>query len=202
MVIVGLTGSIAMGKSTVAGMFASLGAPVFDADVAVREFYASPQGDIVEEAFPGVVVEGSVDRTRLAARVLGDAPALERLEALVHPAVASRRAEFLAQARASGRRIVVLDIPLLFETNAERSVDVVLVVSAPAPAQRRRALRREGMTEQKLEAILARQTPDAAKRRRAHVVIDTGLEKAHTRAQIEGLMRALAAMQGRISDHA
>jgi dephospho-CoA kinase len=201
-VIAGLTGSIAMGKSTVAEMFAELGAPVFDADAAVREFYASADAGIVEKAFPGVLVDGRVDRARLAERVLGDASALRRLEGLVHPAVASRRAQFLRQAAAQGRRIAILDIPLLFETQAERSVDVVLVVSAPEAAQRERALARDGMTPQKLEAILERQTPDGEKRRRAHAVIDTGLDKPRTRAQIDGLMRALAAMPGKARDHA
>ncbi len=201
MIVAGLTGSIAMGKSTVGKMFAALGAPVFDADAAVREFYQTPQASAVEAAFPGVTVGGAVDRDRLAAATLSDPAALRRLEEIVHPEVARRRQAFLAAAAAAGRRLVVVDVPLLFETEGESSVDLVVVVSAGAEAQRARALLRPGMSEAKLAAILARQTPDAEKRRRAHFVIDTSGELAATRAQVAGLMRALAADPGqRASD--
>ncbi len=145
-----------MGKSTVAGMFAELGVPTFDADEAVRHFYAGEGAAAIEGAFPGVVVSGQVDRERLGSRVLGDAEALRRLEGLVHPAVAQARGLFLKHADAAGRRLVVVDVPLLFETGGEANVDLVIVVSAPAPVQRARALARAGMTAAKLDAILSR----------------------------------------------
>ena len=140
MIIAGLTGSIAMGKSTIAGMFAELGVPTFDADDAVRAFYAGDGAKAVEAAFPGVMVSGQVDRERLGSRVLGDAEALKRLEGLVHPAVAQARVHFVERAAAAGRRLVIVDVPLLFETGGEASVDLVIVVSASASIQRARAL--------------------------------------------------------------
>lgn len=196
MLVVGLTGSIAMGKSTVAGMFASLGAPVFDADAAVRDFYAGPGARIVEAAFPGVSGEGGVDRERLARQALGDREALARLEALVHPEVAKARQAFFDRARSEGRRTAVVDVPLLFETGGHGAVDLVAVVSAPYPIQRARALRRPGMTAEKLDHILSRQMPDVDKRQRAHVVIDTGVGIEDTRNQVRQFMRAVAAMEG------
>ena len=196
MIIAGLTGSIAMGKSTAAEIFARLGWPVFDADAAVRAFYAADGAPLIERAFPGVVFEGVVDRNRLAEKVLGDNAAMARLEAIVHPAVARRRRQFLADAADQRRRGAALDIPLLFETGGERRVDVVIVVSAGAAAQRARALARPGMSDEKLAAILARQTPDGEKRRRAHFVIDTSGELAHSRRQVEDVVRALAAAPG------
>ena len=196
MIVAGLTGSIAMGKSTVGRMFAELGAPVFDSDAAVREFYRSDQAEAVEAAFPGVRIDGDVDRGRLAAATLGDPAALQRLEGIVHPDVARRRQTFLAAAAAAGRRLAVVDVPLLFETGGEKTVDVVVVVSAGAEAQRVRALSRPGMSEAKLAAILARQTPDAEKRRRAHCVIDTRGPYPATRAQVAAVLRALAAVPG------
>ncbi|THD45808.1 MAG: dephospho-CoA kinase [Bradyrhizobium sp.] len=196
MIVAGLTGSIAMGKSTVAQMFAALGAPVFDADAAVREFYRTPEAGAVEAAFPGVAVGGEIDRTRLAEAALADPEALKRLEAIVHPEVARRRIAFLKAATSAGRRLALVDVPLLFETGGEKSVDLVVVVSASAAIQRARALKRPGMNEAKFEAILARQTPDAEKRRRAHFIIDTSGELAATRAQVASLMRALAAAPG------
>jgi dephospho-CoA kinase len=202
MIVAGLTGSIAMGKSTVGKMFAALGAPVFDADAAVREFYRTPEASAVEAAFPGVTVDGAIDRDRLAAVTLHDPAALRRLEAIVHPEVARRRQTFLAAAAAAGRRFVVVDVPLLFEIEGEGSVDLVVVVSAGADAQRARALLRPGMSEAKLAAILARQTPDAEKRRRAHFIIDTSGELAATRAQVASLVRALAADPGRRANDA
>ena len=197
MIVAGLTGSIAMGKSTVGRMFAELGAPVFDSDAAVREFYRSDEAEAVEAAFPGVRLDGDVDRCRLSAATLGDPTALRRLEEIVHPDVARRRIAFLAAAAAAGRRVAVVDVPLLFETGGEATVDVVVVVSAGPEAQRRRALSRPGMTEAKLAAILARQTPDAEKRCRAHCVIDTRGPYPATRSQVAALLRALAAVPGR-----
>ena len=192
MLIAGLTGSIAMGKSTIATMLNELGFPVFDADAAVRDYYAAEGAQVIEAMFPGVVVDGVVDRERLGARVLSDDAAIRRLEAIVHPAVGERRAKFLEAARASGRRMAVLDIPLLFETGGEKRVDLVIVVSAKPEQQRARALARPGMTEDQFEAILARQTPDDEKRRRAQVVIDTSGTLEDSRAQVERLARALA----------
>jgi len=193
-IVAGLTGSIAMGKSTVAAMFAELGVPTFDADDAVRDFYAGDGAKAIEAAFPGVTDGGQVDRERLGARVLGDKEALQRLEGLVHPAVAEARAQFLSRAAAAGRRLVIVDVPLLFETGGEASVDLVVVASAPETIQRARALGRTGMTEAKLDAILARQTSDAEKRRRAHFVIDTRGRLELTRAVVAQFMRATAAM--------
>ena len=202
MIVAGLTGSIAMGTSTVASMFSALGCPVFDADAAVRDFYQTDGVPIMEAAFPGVTVEGVVDRQRLAANVLGNAAARTKLEAIVHPAVATRRKTFLGDARAAGRRIVFLDVPLLFETGGERSVDLVVVVSAAPQVQRARALARPGMSVEKFEALLSRQTPDAEKRRRAHYVIDTDQPLEHTRAQAEGLVRAVTGLPGKGISHA
>jgi len=196
LIVVGLTGSIAMGKSTVAQIFASLGAPVFDADLAVREFYRSPGVAALEASFPGVVEAGEVNRERLAAATLGDPEALARLERIVHPEVGGLRQAFLERARAQGRRVVILDVPLLFETGGEKAVDLALVVSAGEAVQRARALARAGMSAAKLEAILARQASDAEKRRRAHFVIDTNSTLEQTRAQAAGVLRAIAAMTG------
>jgi dephospho-CoA kinase len=201
-IVAGLTGSIAMGKSTVGGMFAELGVPVFDADEAVRDFYAGDGARLVGEAFPGVAVMGQIDRQQLGARVLGDADALRRLESLVHPAVAQARVQFLERAAAEGRRLAVVDIPLLFETGGDSSVDFVIVVSAPEPIQRARALARDAMTVAKLDAILLRQTSDVEKRRRAHFVIDTRGSLNQTRAIVAQFMRATAAVVGGRARHA
>ena len=202
MIIAGLTGSIAMGKSTVAGMFADLGVPTFDADDAVRDIYAGDGAKAVQAAFPGVMVAGQVDRERLGSRVLGDAEALQRLEGLVHPAVAQARVRFLERAAAAGRRLAIVDVPLLFETGGEASVDLVIVVSAPASIQRVRAMGRPGMTEAKLEAILSRQTSDGEKKRRAHFVIDTRGRLELTRDVVAQFMRSTAAMAGGRTRHA
>jgi dephospho-CoA kinase len=196
-IVVGLTGSIAMGKSTVAAMFAEFGVPTFNADDAVREFYADGEGaKSIETAFPGVMVDGKIDRERLGARVLGDPTALERLEGLVHPSVAKARNRFLERAAAEGRRMAIVDVPLLIETGGDSDVDLVVVVSAPESVQRARALAREGMTEAKLEALMARQASDAAKRRRAHFIIDTRGSRQSTRAVVAQFMRAGAALAG------
>lgn len=196
MIVVGLTGSIAMGKSTVASMFAEFGVPAFNADDAVREFYAGEGAQSIEAAFPGVMVDGKIDRERLGARVLGDMTALGRLEGLVHPWVANARRRFVERATAEGRRMAIVDVPLLVETGGDADVDVVVVVSAPEGVQRARALARQGMTEAKLEAVLARQASDADKRRRAHFVIDTRGSRSLTRAVVAQFMRAGAALPG------
>jgi dephospho-CoA kinase len=197
-IVAGLTGSIAMGKSTVARIFAQLGCPVFDADSAVRDFYRAEGAALVEAAFPGVVVDSVVDRERLGTRVLSEDHAISRLEAIVHPAVALRRTRFLEHARDLGRRIALCDIPLLFETGGERACDLVMVVSARPEVQRARALSREGATRAKFEAMIARQMSDIEKRRRAHFVIDTNGPLDESRAQVENLVRAIAASPGGI----
>lgn len=202
MIVAGLTGSIAMGKSTVAAMFAALGTRVFDADAAVRAFYAGEGAKRIDGVFPGVLVDGRVDRDRLSRIVLNDREALARLEKIVHPAIAAMRSDFVSRASSEGRRVAVVDVPLLFETGGDEAVDCVVVVSAPAAAQRSRALSREGMTEEKLDAILERQTPDPEKRRRAHFVIDTGGALSTTQAQVAQFLRAASGLEGRTTRHA
>jgi dephospho-CoA kinase len=192
MIVVGLTGSIAMGKSTLAAMFRELGVPVFDADAAVHEVYRGAIASEVETAFPGVSVNGSVDRDRLSKFVVGDAKALKILEAIVHPAVAALRTKFLEQARQTGSRVVILDVPLLFETEGDRSVDVVLTVSARPEIQRGRIFARLGANSERSTALLARQTPDVEKRRRAHFTIDTNGSLADSRRQAEDFLRAVS----------
>ncbi|MFN3450495.1 MAG: dephospho-CoA kinase [Roseococcus sp.] len=189
----GLTGGIGMGKSTAARAFRRLGVPVFDADAAVHALQAKGGRAVrpIAAAFPGSVREGAVDREALRRAVLGDPAALGRLEAIVHPLVRREQARFLARWRGRGARLVVLDIPLLFETRADRrGLDAVLVVSAPAAVQRARVLARPGMTPQRLAAILARQMPDAEKRRRADHVIRTGLSRHHAQAAVRRLVRS------------
>lgn len=197
MIVVGLTGSIAMGKSTVAAMFAEEGAPVFDSDAAVHLLYRGPEAATIEAAFPGVLIGGAVDRDRLAQRVVGDSVALARLEAIVHPLVGKARDVFLARAAAERRRLVVIDVPLLFESGADRSVDAILVVSASEAVQKQRALAREGMTLARFDKIIARQIPDREKRRRAHMIIDANGPIETTRAQVRGFLRSAAAMPGK-----
>jgi dephospho-CoA kinase len=202
-IVVGLTGSIAMGKSTAAAMFAAEGAPVFDADLAVHVFYRSPGAQAVENAFPGVLVDGAIDRDRLAQNVLGAPAAIARLEAIVHPEVRKMRQTFLDAAAAQGRRLVVVDIPLLFESGGDKAVDVVVVVSASEYVQKARALARQGMTLERFEKIIAKQTPDREKRRRAHMVVDTNGAFEATRAQVRGFLRCAATMTGkRTGSHA
>jgi len=198
MIVLGLTGSIAMGKSETARMFRELGVPVFDADAAVHALYAEGGAAVgpIAEAFPGAVSGGAVDREALAARVLGDSEAIARLEAIVHPLVRDAERAFLDKARQEGAALAVLDIPLLFETGGEGRADRIVVVSAPADLQRERALARPGMTQEKFDAILARQVPDAEKRRRADFVVDSsrGLEDAFD--QVRGIVEQLTAMPG------
>lgn len=193
MIVVGLTGSIGMGKSTTARMFADEGVPVYDADAAVHAIYA-PGGAAVapiEAAFPGVTDEHGVDRAKLSHRVVGKPEELKRLEAIVHPLLGGDRATFFGDAQAKGADIVVLDIPLLFETGGEKAMDAVVVVSAPAEIQRDRVLGREGMDEAKLDAILARQMKDEEKRARAHFVVDTGQGLDQARAQVREILATL-----------
>jgi len=202
MIVVGLTGSIAMGKSTVASMFLQFGIPVFDADAAVRDFYSGDGAKAVEDIFPGVLAEGRVDRERLSRFVLCDVGALERLESLVHPIVAQARSEFVREAALSGRRLAVVDVPLLFEVGAESTVDVIVVVSAAEPLQRARALARYGMTGERLDSILSRQTSDSEKRRRSHFIIDTNGSLDRTRHQVSQLLRCAAGMERGRNHHA
>jgi len=190
--ILGLTGSIGMGKSTVAGMLTELGVPVFDADAAVHRLQG-PDGALVEAieaAFPGTTGPGGVDRLKLGPMVLGQPEQLARLEALIHPAVAAMREEFLAEN--AGKPLLVFDIPLLYEKGGCQGVDAVAVVSAPAEQQQARVLARPGMTPEKFAAILKLQVPDAEKRARADFVIDTGTSLAETRAQVAQMVHALA----------
>ncbi len=195
-IVLGLTGSIGMGKSTTAAMFRRQGVPVHDADDAVHRLYAGAAVELVEREFPGVTVNGRIDRDKLAARVVEDRHALKRLEAIVHPLVRADADRFLNEHREKATPLVVLDIPLLFETGGRERVDQVLVVSAPAAVQRDRVLFRPGMTVEKFEAILARQMPDAEKRRLADFVIDTsrGLEAANRE-----VARIIAALSSRNS---
>lgn len=193
MIIIGLTGSIGMGKSTVAAMFAEEGAPGFDSDAAVHALYAPGGAAVapVEAAFPGVTKDGAIDRAALSARVVGNAEAIKRLEEIVHPLVRAAQMEFLQQHRDAGAPFVVLDTPLLFEGGGARLVNKTVVVSAPADVQRTRVLARLGMTVEKFEAILARQMPDAEKRALADFVIDTGVSFEETRTQVRGVLDAL-----------
>ena len=201
MIILGLTGSIGMGKSTTSQMFQAEGVPVYDSDAAVHALYASGGAAVapVQAAFPGVVVDGAIDRTRLSAAVMGNSEALAVLESIVHPLVGAHRIGFFEDAQAQGADVVVLDIPLLFETGGEKKVDKVVVVSAPAQVQRQRVLARAGMDVAKFEAILARQTPDAEKRARADFVIDTGRGLDAARQQVRDILtrlRAAAPLEG------
>jgi len=195
MLVIGLTGSIGMGKSTAVAMLRRLGLPVHDADAAVHALMAKGGAAVaaVEAAFPGVVVDGAVDRRRLGDRVLGDPAALRRLEAILHPLARASARRFLAKQARLRRPLAVLDIPLLFETGGEALCDVVIVVSAPAATQRLRVLGRPGMTEARLQAVLDRQMPDAEKRRRADFVVQTGLDKAHSLNQLRRIVTLLRA---------
>lgn len=195
MIVLGLTGSIGMGKSTTTAMFADEGALVWNADEAVHALYARGGAAVgpVGEAFPGVVVDGAVDRTRLAEALGRDESAFRRLEAIVHPLVAAGRLADLEAAAARGVRLAVLDIPLLFETGGDAAVDAVVVVTADAAVQAERVLARPGMTRERLEAILARQLPDAEKRRRADFVIDTGLGLEAARGRVREIVGTVLA---------
>jgi dephospho-CoA kinase len=197
MFILGLTGSLGMGKSTTAGFFAEAGVPVHDADAVVHALYEGEAAAAIEAAFPGTTVGGKVDRNRLAARVLDNPGALRTLEAIVHPLVREAEARFLADARARGAEVVVLDIPLLLETASHQRVDAIVVVTAPSETQRRRVLERPGMTPDKLDALLARQMADSEKRRHADFVVDTSQGFDAARAQVKEILRAVATMPKR-----
>ncbi len=197
MIVLGLTGSIGMGKSTVAGFFAACGVPVYDADAAVHRLYAGDAVPLIEAAFPGTTQDGMVDRGRLAARVVGDPAALKRLEAIVHPLVRRAQEQFLADAEAAGAPVAVLDIPLLFETGGDVHCDAVVVVSAPAETQAARVMGRPGMTEEKFTGLLAKQMSDAEKRRRADFVVDTSMDFDSTRAQVRAILLKAATLPRR-----
>jgi dephospho-CoA kinase len=191
MIVLGLTGSAAMGKSTTAKMFTDEGVPVFDADAVVHALYAGEAVAPVEAAFPGVSVDGRIDRERLAARVFNDPASLKKLESIVHPLVRAAQDKFRADAEKSGAQIAVLDIPLLFETGGDARVDAVVVVTAPVEVQHRRLLERPDMTEKKIEGMLARQLSDSEKRRRADFIIDTSHGFDAARAQVREILRRL-----------
>jgi dephospho-CoA kinase len=197
MLVLGLTGSLGMGKSTTAKFFAEEGVPVHDADAAVHRLYAGEAAPLIEAAFPGTTVDGKVDREKLGKAVLGNADAIKQLEQIVHPLVRADEQRFLRAAEASGAMVAVLDIPLLYETGGDKRCDAVVVVSAPAEMQRKRAFERPGMTEEKLQALLAKQMPDAEKRARADFVVDSGkgFEAAH--AQVREILKRVSTMEKR-----
>jgi dephospho-CoA kinase len=197
MIVLGLTGSVGMGKSATAKMFADEGVPVFDADAAVHTLYEEEAAPLIEAAFPGTVSAGRVDRERLSQAVVGNKEAFARLEAIIHPLVRKARKDFLIAAKAKGAQVAVLDIPLLFETGGERKVDKTVVVSAPHPVQKERVLARPDMTEGKFSAIVAKQMPDSEKRKKADFVIDTsrGFEAAHE--DVRAILRTLSKTKGK-----
>ncbi|MFZ1198132.1 MAG: dephospho-CoA kinase [Pseudolabrys sp.] len=197
MFVLGLTGSLGMGKSTTAKFFAEEGVPLHDADAEVHRLYERDATPLIEAAFPGTTVGGKVDRDKLAQRVLGDPVAIRKLEGIVHPLVRRAEEHFLAEAARKGASIVVLDIPLLFETGADRRCDAVVVVSAPADVQRARVFERPGMTEEKFDAILVKQMPDAEKRARADFLVDTSTGFGAARARVREILARAATMPKR-----
>ncbi|WP_298258355.1 dephospho-CoA kinase [Bradyrhizobium sp.] len=199
MIVLGLTGSIGMGKSTTANLFAEAGVPVYDADAAVHRLYEGEAVAAIEAAFPGTTANGKVDRNRLSARVVHDSAAMRRLEEIVHPMLGASRHRFLQDAEQSGAPVAVVDVPLLFETGGEKRVDAVVVVTTSAELQRERILTRPNMTEEKLDAILARQMPDAEKRKRAHFVVDTSHGLDPVRLRIRDILAEAAKLPPRRS---
>ena len=197
MLILGLTGSIGMGKSTTAKLFAEAGVPVYDADAAVHKVYESEAAPAVEAAFPGTTVDGRVDRAKLSAKVVHDPAAIRQLEQIVHPMLGASRQKFLDDAERSGAAVVVMDIPLLFETGGEKRVDAVVVVTTAPESQRERILARGTMTNEALDAILARQLPDAEKRKRADFVVDTSHGLDPVRAAIRDILAEVVKMPQR-----
>ena len=195
--VLGLTGSIGMGKSTTAGLFVERGVPLHDADAAVHRLHRGRAAAPIAAAFPGTVVDGVVDRARLGAAVLGKPEALRRLEEIIHPLVREEEEDFLVRCRREGAGLAIIDVPLLFETGGEGRCDAVLVVTAPAAVQRKRVLARPGMSADKLEAILSRQMPDAEKRRRAHFLVDTSRGLVAAGREVGSILRALAGRPGR-----
>lgn len=192
MIILGLTGSIGMGKSTTAEMFREAGVDVYDADATVHALYSGAATPLVESAFPGTSDGGVVDRKKLGDRVLGDADALKRLEAIIHPLVHGEQQKFLAAAREAGAKLVVLDIPLLFEGGRENTVDAVIVVTASQEIQRKRVLARPGMTNERFVNILEKQIPDAIKREKADFLIDTGLGMNAARTKVAEIIKSVS----------
>ncbi len=199
MLILGLTGSIGMGKSTTAKLFAEAGVPVYDADAAVHSLYEGEAAPAIEAAFPGTTVGGKVDRNKLSARVVHDPAAIKRLEGIVHPMLGAGRQTFFDAAEQSGAPVVVVDVPLLFETGGEKRVDAVVVVTTSPEIQRQRILARDNMTAEKLDAILARQLPDGEKRKRADFVVDTSHGLDPVRARIRDILAQAAKMPQRRS---
>jgi dephospho-CoA kinase len=197
MIVLGLTGSIGMGKSTTAKLFAEAGVPVYDADATVHMVYEGEAAPAIEAAFPGTTVDGKVDRTKLSPLVVHDAAAMKRLEQIVHPMLGAYHRKFLDDAERSGAPVAVVDVPLLFETGGEKRVDAVVVVSTSPENQRQRILARDNMTAEKLDAILARQLPDAEKRRRADFIVDTSHGLDPVRRQIRDILDAAAKMPRR-----
>lgn len=200
MLLIGLTGSIGMGKSETLKMFARAGLPVYDADATVHALYAKGGRAVapVEAAFPGVTVEGAIDRAKLSNYVLGDAENLKKLERIVHPLAGEEQIEFLLKAETEGAEAVVLDIPLLLESGVTDRVDKIVVVSAPAELQRQRVLERPGMSVEKFESILAKQLPDAKKRELAHYIVETDKGLEHAEAQVQGLLKELKGTPGKV----
>ena len=197
MMILGLTGSIGMGKSTTAKLFAEAGVPVYDADATVHRLYEGEAAPAIEGAFPGTTAGGKVDRALLSARVVHDPEAIKRLEAIVHPMLRAYHQGFLDDAERSGAAVAVVDVPLLYETGGEARVDAVVVVTTSPEVQRQRILARDNMTDEKLDAILARQMPDAEKRKRADFVVDTSHGLDPVRAQIRDILGQVAKMPRR-----
>lgn len=196
--VLGLTGSIGMGKTTTANLFRDEGVPVHNADAAVHRLYAGEAVAPIEAAFPGTTSDGRVDRDKLGQAVVGKPDALRRLEAIVHPLVRAQEIAFLDAVRKAGAPIAVLDVPLLLETGGDKRCDAVLVVTAPETVQRERVLARPGMTQERLNALLARQMPDAEKRRRAHFLVDTSRGVPAARAQVRDILKTLAGRSGRL----
>lgn len=197
MFVLGLTGSLGMGKSTTAGFFAEFGIPVHDADAAVHRLYKTEAVPLIEAAFPGTTAGGEVDREKLAHRVLDDSAAIKKLEGIVHPLVRAAEERFLAYAESNNAQVAVLDIPLLFETGGDRRCDAVVVVSAPEEVQRTRIFERPGMTAQKFAAIAANQMPDTEKRKRADFVVDTSQGFDAARSQVREILARIATMPRR-----
>ncbi|MET0723313.1 MAG: dephospho-CoA kinase [Tardiphaga sp.] len=197
MIVLGLTGSIGMGKSTTAKLFAEAGVPVYDADATVHQVYAGEAAPLIEAAFPGTTADGQVDRAKLSAQVVGDDAAMKRLEGIVHPLLGAYHKKFLDDAERSGAPVAVVDVPLLYETGGEKRVDAVVVVTTDPEQQRKRILARDNMTPEKLDAILARQLPDAEKRKRADFVVDTSHGLDPVRARIDEILKQAATMARR-----
>ena len=199
MIVLGLTGSIGMGKSTTATLFAEAGVPVYDADATVHMLYEGEAVSAIEAAFPGTTANGKVDRNKLSARVVHDPEAIKQLEQIVHPMLGASRQKFLDDAERSGAAVAVVDVPLLFETGGEKRVDAVVVVTTTPELQRQRILARDNMTSEKLDAILARQLPDAEKRRRADFVVDTSDGLDPVRLRIRDILNEAVKMPRRRS---